>query len=220
MIESILPPSVAVHETRGDLATDLTAAEQEAVGNAVEKRRLEFTTGRACARRALAQLGVAADGVPAGPRGEPLWPPGTVGAITHCAGYRAAAVAQTSELASIGIDAEPNAPLPDGLLPDVASPSEIAALYGLAAREPAVHWDRLLFSAKESVYKAWFPLTGRWLGFEDAELTIDPHAKTFQARLLVPATTAAGEPLTGFSGRWLCDGGLVLTAIARPRETP
>ena len=73
-----------------------------------------------------------------------------------------------------------------------------------------VHWDRLLFCAKESVYKAWFPLTRQWLGFQQAEITIMDNG-IFGARLLVP-----GPSLTGFTGRWLVRDGLVLTAIAEP----
>jgi 4'-phosphopantetheinyl transferase EntD len=78
----------------------------------------------------------------------------------------------------------------------------------LAARFPATHWDRLLFSAKESVYKAWFPLTGRWLGFEDAHLTIDPAAATFTASLLVE-----DAPLRFLAGRYLVRDEWVLTAV-------
>ena len=67
---------------------------------------------------------------------------------------------------------------------------------------PGICCDRLLFSAKESVYKAWFPLTGRWLGFEEADITIDAARGTFNARLLVPGPVVRGFPLTGFAGRW------------------
>jgi 4'-phosphopantetheinyl transferase EntD len=81
---------------------------------------------------------------------------------------------------------------------------------------PGVHWDRLLFSAKESVYKAWFPLAKRWLGFEDAVVTLDTSTETFTARLLVSGALIGGRGLTGFSGRWLIRDGLVLTAIALP----
>jgi 4'-phosphopantetheinyl transferase EntD len=77
-----------------------------------------------------------------------------------------------------------------------------------------VCWDRLLFSAKESVYKAWFPLTGRWLGFEDADVTITPDG-TFTARLLAELTET--QPPASFAGRWLASGGLILTAIVVPR---
>jgi 4'-phosphopantetheinyl transferase EntD len=74
----------------------------------------------------------------------------------------------------------------------------------------------MLFSAKESVYKAWFPLTQRWLGFEDASITIDPAEGTFTARLLVAGPVLGDGPLTGFTGRWLVGDGLIITAIAVP----
>ena len=76
-----------------------------------------------------------------------------------------------------------------------------------------MHWDRILFSAKESVYKAWFPIAREWMGFEDADLTLDRDG-TFAARLLKTGPEVEGEPLTSFSGRWLADDGLIITAIA------
>lgn len=79
-----------------------------------------------------------------------------------------------------------------------------------------VSWDRLLFSAKESVYKTWFPLTQRWLGFESADIAIDPREGTFTARLLVEGPLAKGAPLTKLNGRWLADHGLLVTAIVVP----
>ena len=94
--------------------------------------------------------------------------------ITHTRGFRAAAVAPRSVFSSVGIDTEPNCPLPDGIEDSVVVPGEPEMLAALAHAVPLTHWGRLLFSAKESVYKAWYPLTGRWLGFEDARLTIDP----------------------------------------------
>lgn len=75
----------------------------------------------------------------------------------------------------------------------------------------------MLFSAKESVYKAWYPLTGRWLDFTDAALAFDPVSGTFTARLLVPPPVLEGHgPLTEFHGRWAARDGLVVTAIAVP----
>jgi 4'-phosphopantetheinyl transferase EntD len=89
----------------------------------------------------------------------------------------------------------------------------------LAAEAPGTCWDRLLFSAKESVYKTWFPLTQRWLGFEEAEISVDPENGTFSARLLVPGPVLDDRQVTEFSGRWLARSGLVLTAIAvLPRD--
>jgi enterobactin synthetase component D / holo-[acyl-carrier protein] synthase len=220
VIEEILPTGVASAEAFTDLPGVALFPEEEAlIARAVDKRRREFTTGRGCARTALAALGVPPAPILPGERGTPQWPHGYAGSITHCAGYRAAAVASTSEVVTIGVDAEPDEILPDGVLNHVSLPGERARLRDLAAAAPGTCWDRLLFSAKESVYKAWFPVTRQWLGFEDADITIDPEAGTFQARLLVPAAVIASSPLaglTGFAGRWLARDGLVLTAIALP----
>lgn len=217
MIEAILPATVIAVEAREDAADIvLFAAEEIAVGQAVEKRRREFTTARACVRAALSQLGLPAAAITNGARGEPLWPTGVVGSITHCDGYRACAIARSTEMASIGIDAEPHAALPEGVLGELATAQELRWLTRRSRAFPDVHWDRLLFSAKESVYKAWFPLVKRWLGFEDAAISFDASAATFTAQLLVAAPEVEGRPLPAFSGRWLIRDGLVLTAIALP----
>jgi 4'-phosphopantetheinyl transferase EntD len=123
-------------------------------------------------------------------------------------------MARVPDIITIGIDAEPNRELPEGVLDDVTLAEERASLRDLGSVVPDVYWDRLLFSAKESVYKAWFPLARRWLGFEDAVLTIDPCEGTFSAHLLVPGPKLTDGQLTRLGGRWLARDGLVMTAIA------
>lgn len=221
MLERLLPESVAVVQTRTEIDDPaLFPEEEQIVARAVEKRRREFASGRACAHRALAQLGLEPEPILSGEKGEPQWPAGVSGSITHCPGYRGCAVAHGKDLASIGVDAELDAPLPAGLLADIALPEERARLVALAHREPGISWDRLLFSAKESVYKAWFPLAGRWLGFEEACLTLDPYECSFTARLLVPGPELGGAELRGFSGRWSVGEGLLFTAIAVTAPPP
>lgn len=193
--------------------------EEALVTRAVDKRRREFATARSCARSALAALGFPPAPILTGERGAPVWPSGIVGSITHCAGYRAAAVAQARSVLTIGLDAEPDGELPDGVLDMVSRPSERARLRDLVLTAPGISWDRLLFSAKESVYKAWFPLTHRWLGFEEADITINPVGGTFEARLLAEASSADRTRLTGFSGRWLASDGFILTAIVVPGQS-
>jgi len=215
MIGDILPPEVVVEEAFGDLPDVMLFPSEEAViANAVGKRRAEFATGRACARAALARLGLPPAPILPGPRGAPQWPSGVVGSITHCAGYRASAVARDGEVVTIGLDAEPHEKLPPGVLEAIASGGEQARVAALAAARPDVHWDRILFCAKESVYKAWFPLTSQWLGFADAAVDIDPVHRTFTARLLVDGPVVNGAVLTGFEGRWLVSDGLIGAAIA------
>ncbi len=220
-----MPPWVATAEIFGDPPDITLFPEEEAlVSGSADKRRREFRTSRHCAHLALRRLGVDPRPVLRGDRGAPAWPPGVVGSITHCAGYRAAAVAQGA--LSIGIDAEPHLPMPRGVLERTATPAEAAALDLLDLPDPG----RLLFSAKEAIYKAWYPLTGHWLGFLDATVTFTTHPPpldgpgaaarsgevtafgTFAAEL---AVDGPGWPAR-FEGRWLVSGGLIVTAIAVP----
>jgi 4'-phosphopantetheinyl transferase EntD len=215
MLAGLLPSSVVAVEAFDDVPGEVPfPGEEGLVARSVASRRREFLTARRCARQALAGLGHPATAILAGPRREPLWPAGVVGSITHCAGYRAAAVVRRTDLAGVGIDAEPHSRLPEGVAEQVAFAEEREHLAGLAAAYPVIHWDRLLFSAKESVYKAWYPLTGRWLGFEDARLTFDPAATLFRARILIDGRrTDGGTPLTELVGRFRVERGLLLTAV-------
>ncbi|GGT59467.1 4'-phosphopantetheinyl transferase family protein [Streptomyces purpureus] len=222
MIGSLLPGSVAWAEAFGDdpgrvPADELYAEEWAVVADAVPARQREFAVVRGCARRALAELGLPPVPLLPGHRNAVVWPEGVVGSMTHTTGYRAAALARRADLAGIGIDAEPDLPLPDGVLGSVARPAELRHVAALTAARPAVAWDRLLFSAKEAVYKTWFPLARRELDFPDAEIVFDPadgRAGTFSARLLVPGLPLGGGKVTRFEGRWAADGGLLVSAIA------
>jgi 4'-phosphopantetheinyl transferase EntD len=181
---------------------------------AVPKRRREFTAGRNCARRGLEALGLRGVPIPSGPFREPQWPPGVVGSITHCAGYCAAAVARRDRVLTIGIDAEPNVPLLGGVGDLVCTERERAWITSQAEGEGDLRWDALVFSAKESVYKAWFSLERRWLGFEEAELEIDTSERSFLAHL---AVAPRRHPLTGrLAGRFGLAGGRVFTAVVVP----
>ncbi|HKR51650.1 MAG TPA: 4'-phosphopantetheinyl transferase superfamily protein [Pseudonocardiaceae bacterium] len=218
MIEKILPGAAACAEAFDDPPDAMLYPQEEAViSRAVEKRRREFRTVRHCARLALRDLGLPPAAVLTGKHREPLWPPGVVGSMTHCAGYRAAVVARSRDLLTVGIDAEPHQPLPPDVLAAISLADEQVQITELAALYGSSHWDRILFCAKETVYKAWFPLTQRWLGFQDAAITIDPVEGGFSARLLVPGPTITGQALTEFDGRWLISNSLVVTAIAVPR---
>ncbi|GGL05570.1 4'-phosphopantetheinyl transferase [Sphaerisporangium melleum] len=217
MIKSILPDFVVAV----DMFTDppdpmLFPEEEQVIAHADERRRQEFGTARVCAHDALRKLGVRPGPVLPGLRGEPQWPTGVVGSITHCAGYRGAVVATASKVTAIGIDAEPNEPLVPGVLDAVSLPEERESLAKLAARHPRVQWDRMLFSAKESVFKAWFPLAKRWLDFQDILVNVDPAGGEFTAWLRVGGPRVRGQRITAFSGRWVSDAGLVLTAVVLP----
>ncbi|WP_231384089.1 4'-phosphopantetheinyl transferase [Cellulomonas sp. URHD0024] len=207
-MEQVLPPDVVVDEHRGDpVPATLFPEEELAVARAVPSRRTEYAAVRTCARAALTRLGPGPVAVPSAPDRAPIWPPGVVGSMTHCDGFRAAAVAHADAWTGIGIDAEVLEPLPPEVLSLVMSSAEQAAISEL---DPVICADRIVFSAKESVYKVWSPITNAWLGFEHVEVRIGPG--TFTARLLV---RGLGTDL--LHGRWAVGDGLVVTAVALAR---
>ncbi|MEV8451612.1 4'-phosphopantetheinyl transferase superfamily protein [Streptomyces sp. NPDC052095] len=225
MIEKILPSGVAVAEAFSDPPEAVLLPEEAALARGfVAKRRNEFTTVRHCARQALGSLGIGPVPILKGERGAPVWPGGVAGSLTHCNGYRAAAVARATELASVGIDAEENAPLPEGVHESIALAAERWRGRVLELEQPGIHWDRLLFCAKEAVYKTWFPLTHRWLGFEEADIELHPDGG-FTAQLLTTdlrtAVGTAGPAVPPrLHGRWLCGRGLLLTAVTVAAVAP
>jgi 4'-phosphopantetheinyl transferase EntD len=217
MMELCLPSGVVVVEAFDDVPGEpVFPGEESFIENAVEKRRREFVTARRCAREALASLGQAPGPIGVGPSREPQWPAGLVGSITHTKGFRAAAVAPQSVVASIGIDAEQNEPLPDGVEKFVSVEGELEMLAALTCARPDVRWGRLLFSAKEAIYKAWYPLTNRWLGFDDVRLMINPSGR-FEATLIVNDSRAdIGPTLSQFLGRFAVTRDLISTAVTVP----
>jgi 4'-phosphopantetheinyl transferase EntD len=220
VLEQILPRIAAVAEAFGDDAAAVLFPEEDAIiARAGPRRRSEFATARACARTALARLGEPPAPILRDTQGAPRWPAGVVGSVTHCTGYRAAVVARGQDIAAIGCDAERNEPLPGAVLGAISLPQERSQIARLATASPAVHWDRLLFCAKESVYKTWFPLTGRWLDFDAAEVSIGVPDGRFTARLLVPGLVVAGRQVRELHGRWLASRGLLAAAITIPAPT-
>ncbi len=217
MLADILPLCAASCEAYDDLDDAVVLPEEKAlVERAHEARRSRFATARVCAHRALSDLGLDPVAILADEHGAPCWPAGIVGSITHCAGYRAAAVARSETLLCIGIDAEPNKNVPPRVLSRLASDEERDAVYELISMDPSTAWDRLLFSAKEAVYKAWYPLTSRLLDLNEVTIAFDPSEGSFESRLLVPGPETHNGCLTGFTGRWSVNDGLLMTAIAFP----
>ncbi len=215
LLSDVLPDEVAAAEMYTDPPDLAPLPEEEPlIARSVDKRRREFITVRYCARLALGELGVPPVPILKGEKGEPCWPDGVVGSLTHTEGYRGAAVGRHDTVRSVGIDAEPHDVLPNGVLDAISLPAERAELNDLPA---GLHWDRILFCAKEATYKAWFPVTRRWLGFEDAHIVFSVDdggtAGGFESSILIDPAAVSGPPLTTLRGRWSVRDGLALTAI-------
>lgn len=217
--DGLLPAQTVIVEATPELwQGSLWPEEQACVARAVPKRVREFTAGRNCARRALERLGLPPGPLLVGASREPLFPEGIAGSITHTHDFCAAAAVRIGAIRSLGIDAEPDAPLSPGLLPTIAAPDEASMLAGLRAGQPAHHWDKLLFCIKEAFFKAYFPIGRRFIGFAAARVRIDAcaDAPASEFRIELREPDQAYFEGRAFAGRFAFRGGLALAAIALP----
>lgn len=220
MIETLFPEGVvAMRATEAMWDAPLCPAEQSELAGAAAKRRREFTAGRVCARHLLEKLGVRGFALLREPDRTPRWPAGVVGSISHCEGYCGVAVARSEHAVALGFDVERAGPLPPRTLERVCTEAERARIASLPT-DTGVDWGKLHFSAKESFYKSYYPLTRTALGFRDVEIEIDPAQRRFRATLIrVDAPAAAGR--RELSGRYAHEAGYVLTGVhLGGREAP
>ncbi|MDZ7781338.1 MAG: 4'-phosphopantetheinyl transferase superfamily protein [Gemmatimonadota bacterium] len=189
---------------------ELGPREAGAVRRAVPRRRAEFARGRHCAREALHRAGWSGGFVeiPVGDARQPLWPDGFTGSITHCDGLVAAVAAPVQpHVVSLGLDAEVARPLPEEVRAQVLTPEE-RTLGGAVT-------PTLVFSAKEAIHKALFPVTGIWLDFLDVTLSLDQEQSAFSAARAPDASMST--PLTErLRGRYRIGDGLVLALAWLP----
>jgi 4'-phosphopantetheinyl transferase EntD len=144
----------------------LLAEEAASIASSVIAVRRASGAARIVARELLAALGHAAAPVPRGASGEPVWPVGIVGSLAHDEEIAVAAVARRRDFAAVGIDVESSLPLPPELRALVATQQELRGSGDDPMRE------KLLFAAKEAVYKAAFPLDRIFLEFHDIEVDL------------------------------------------------
>ena len=183
------------------------------MARAVPKRRRSFVAGRLCAERALELLGTAA-GVARGSGGEPLWPAGIDGSITHSQVAAYAAVRRSAAGFGLGIDSEM-----------AVGPEARSAVEQLCCTV----WERgqwitaaddglslaLLFSAKEALYKAIYPRLKRYVDFLEVEVrSVDWQLGTLLLRPISGLALAQSMPAA--TGRFCVDAGTVHTSVVIP----
>ncbi|MDC0611224.1 4'-phosphopantetheinyl transferase superfamily protein [Vibrio sp.] len=140
--------------------------------SAVKKRQAEFIAGRYVAKDALSDLGFSNDtAIPIGRNRAPLWPAGVVGSISHNHNTAVCVVGKSDSYGSLGIDVETilEPSVTAEVLPLIATQSETAIFCPSQWNEQSM--ATLLFSAKESLFKALYPLVQHYLEFKDAILT-------------------------------------------------
>lgn len=195
----------------------LAPAEQALIHpRASASRRRHFVLGRIAAQRALAGLAAPVQPILQGAHREPLWPDGIVGSIAHAADHAVAAVAFAEQCGGIGLDLEHRSRFFEDLGDEVAWGRERE---WIRRQRDADRPSRVLeiFSAKECIYKAFFPRVGRYFGFEAARLTPIEDPPGFEARLVEPLDEEYPPDRTFFIGcSWHDD--LVLTSLVLPRR--
>jgi 4'-phosphopantetheinyl transferase EntD len=216
VIETLFPEGVVAQTATEAMWSGPLHPEEEACLSpaAAAKRRREFTAGRVSARAALRRLGLPERPLLVNPDRTPRWPEGVTGSISHCRDYCAVVVAPRSRFAGLGLDVELADPLEPALAARICRPGEVERLAGV--RPPGgTNWEKIVFSAKESTYKCYYPLARTFLGFHDVEVTLSPAESAFRAVLVrADAPPAAGARV--FHGRFSCDGARVFSGVALP----
>jgi 4'-phosphopantetheinyl transferase EntD len=143
---------------------------QETVATWPKEARRRSGAARSVARELLGRAGYRAAAVPKAPTGAPSWPPGIVGSLAHDSQVAVAAIAPECDFAAIGIDVEPAEVPPRELVTTIATPSEQDSLHAY------LYGGRLLFAAKEAVYKAVADLDEIFLEHHDVEINFAKHS--------------------------------------------
>ncbi|WP_081420518.1 4'-phosphopantetheinyl transferase family protein [Xanthomonas arboricola] len=173
---SWLDPGLSIFKTEFDsahynsrLMAEIGPAYGALIDKAIVKRKSEFIAGRYCAHRSIAAWNPTSDLIGIGKGSMPLWPSKVIGSISHCQGYAIAATAATDDFRAIGIDVEEivTSEIINNIERLVVNEDESILVGRCEARQR----DRgivftLIFSAKESFFKAAYPYARRYFGFE------------------------------------------------------
>lgn len=210
-LKDLFSSSVAVMETRNSKidASFLSSAERTYLENVSQNRKTEFIAGRFCAHEAMELANIPPEHIRIGGKGEPIWPSNIVGSITHSHGYAAAAVARKADVRALGLDAETDEPLSSKVLRRISNDQEqgwAKTIGGVLVQHPG----KVLFSAKEATYKAWYPITHEWLGFKEAFIDFHDQENTFTVHI------QKNGPIRQMHGKYLIRKGVIVTAIEVP----
>lgn len=210
-LKDLFSSSVAIMETRDAKidASFLSLAERTYLENVSQNRKREFIAGRFCAHEAMVLANVSPEHIQIGGKGEPIWPSNIVGSITHSHGYAAAAVARKSDIVSLGLDAEIDEPLSSRVLRRISNVQEqewVENVGGTLVQHPG----KVLFSAKEATYKAWYPITQEWLGFKEVLINFHDQGNTFTVDI------QKNGPIREMHGKYTIRKDVIVTAIEVP----
>ena len=208
------PVAVAVTDPRieypGAFPTEL-----DEMPRAVDSRRREYVAGRVAAHRAMEKLGLSARPVLSNRSRAPSWPRGLVGSLSHNKTTCIAVVARASQVKSLGVDVEDDSPLGADLVATICTLEERAWL-ATQSEDDRGRLAKLIFCAKEAVYKCQFPVSHKVLDFDAVLVTPDVDTGQFEATFL--AGTGPFRVGDRLNGRFALAGGLIHTAVVLPPD--
>ncbi len=161
------------------------------------RRRDEFSSGRYCARRAMAARGMPEGPIASHADRSPLWPSGVKGSLTHSRQLVGAAVSGTLE--GLGIDLEHFGRLSRRAAERILTDVENGQL-DVAGEDEFLRQATIVFSAKEAVYKAIYPIAGLYVGYREVRIMLKPEHAEFRASYL--GHNMLNSPLEGGVGHW------------------
>ena len=179
--------------------------------NAVAAKRTSFTLGRNAAAQALRAIGI--DPPPPVLQGKgknPLWPEQVAGSITHCEPWTICVAAKGSAAKALGVDLEDVRRVQNPDIGEVICTR--SEMEWIAGSEDQLGSLIMVFSAKEAMYKAYYPFCRRYFDFTDAELEWEATMGGFHGHLL---TDLDKDHLRGHQFRVSCQriGSLVLSVL-------
>ena len=191
-------------------APPLPEAEAAVVKTAAEARKISFAAGRAAARRALEKFGFRDPIIPAGADRAPVWPPGTIGSISHAGGLAVAVAARLEDLAAIGVDLERTAAVSRELWPNLMVAGETRFLNSLPEAEQS-RFATAIFCIKEAFYKYQYPHARQWLDFREVEVELGVKAEEWKLTTQQPIIIG-GKAVGALYGRYRIGNAFTLAA--------
>lgn len=163
----------------------------------------------------MTDLGLDSLPIPMGPDRAPIWPKGVRGSISHSESACIAAVTLRDVL--VGIDIEPCQLLKDDLIDLICTDEELSSSAAAMSVDPAIA-ARIIFCAKEAVYKAQYPITKEILNFNDLTVFFAPSDTSFTAEF----NHEVGRFARGYrmGGKAYLDGDFILAGVIFPPTLP
>ena len=186
--QNIVDINIKSFFTENDKVHFLTEVEKKMTLGYSEKRLIDFSNGRYCAKKALLELGIEDVSILIGKNREPIWPEGIVGSISHCDTLTGAIVSRKADHISLGLDIEEIGRVTADLWPYVFTDKEIEYLNTLPIDQQELICTSI-FSLKEAFYKFQFPITNLFLDFLDVEVQIPELNRMVVLSGLIPSSS-------------------------------